>query len=57
MREKLITVIENDYLGAIKKKMESVYSVPAGIQERAHDKERRERDQRQAFIVSRQCRV
>ena len=52
MREKLVTVVENDYLGVIKKKMESVYSIPIGAQDRGIEKERREKEQRQAFIVS-----
>jgi len=52
MQEKLVTVVENDYLGVIKKKMESVYSVPIGAQDRGIEKERREKEQRQAFIVS-----
>lgn len=51
MREKLVTVVENDYLGVIKRKMESVYSVPVGAQDRGIEKERREKEQRQAFIV------
>lgn len=54
MREKLAGVVENDYLGVLQKKMEAVYSIPAGLQERASERERRERDQRQAFIVSEQ---
>ncbi|KAK1926544.1 COG4 transport protein-domain-containing protein [Papiliotrema laurentii] len=51
MREKLAGVVENDYLGVLQKKMEAVYSIPAGLQERASERERRERDQRQAFII------
>jgi hypothetical protein len=51
MREKLVGVIENDYLGVVRKKMEAVYSIPIGAQDRGVEKERREREQRQAFIV------
>jgi len=52
MREKLVDVVENDYLGVIKRKMESVYSLPAGNQDRGVEKEKRDKDQRQAFTVS-----
>ena len=52
MREKLTNVVENDYLGVIKRKMEYVYSIPVGNQERGLEREKRDKDQRQAFTVS-----
>lgn len=52
MREKIVNLIENDYSGVIRKKMEFVYSVPTGTQERGTEKDKREKEQRQAFIVS-----
>lgn len=53
MRKKVVKVVEDDYLGVIKKKMEAVYTIPIGAQDRGLEKEKREREQRQAFIVSR----
>jgi hypothetical protein len=55
MREKLTNVVENDYLGVIKRKMESVYSIPVNNQERGQEKDKREKDQWQAFTVSISC--
>ena len=53
MREKIASVIESDYAGVLKRKMEGVYAVPIGSgQDRGLEKEKRERDQRQAFKVS-----
>ena len=52
MRAKISSIVDNDYMDVILKKMEAVYSVPAGTQERGLEKERREREQRQAFTVS-----
>ena len=51
MREKLVNVVENDYLSVIKRKMESVYSIPVGNQDRGAEKDKRDKDQRQAFTV------
>lgn len=48
----MVGVMENDYLGVIRKKMEAVYSIPIGAQDRGLEKDKREREQRQAFIVS-----
>jgi hypothetical protein len=53
MRLKIVDVIERDYLNVIRKKMEGVYTAVAG-QDRS-ERERREKDQKAAFIVSRFC--
>lgn len=50
MRQKVVTVLEKDYASVLSKKMESVYST-SGVFDRA-DKERREKDQKEAYIVS-----
>lgn len=50
MRLKIIDVIERDYLNVIRKKMDGVYVSVTG-QDRS-ERERREKDQRAAFIVS-----
>jgi len=45
-------VVDRDYTGAIKKKMDSVYgSQVGGNQERGAERDRREREQRSSFIV------
>lgn len=51
MRHRITEVIERDYLNIIKKKMDGVYNVPAGGQDRA-ERDRRDKDQKAAFIVS-----
>jgi hypothetical protein len=43
--------MNEDYSGVIRRKMEGVYSASAG-QERGVDKERKEKDQREASVVS-----
>jgi hypothetical protein len=48
MRTSIAQVIERDYLGIIRKKMDGVYATTG--QDRA-ERERRERDQKSAFIV------
>jgi hypothetical protein len=48
MRISIAQVIERDYLGIIRKKMDGVYATTG--QDRA-ERERRERDQKSAFIV------
>ncbi|WVR05978.1 hypothetical protein IAU60_003006 [Kwoniella sp. DSM 27419] len=51
VRQKIAEVIERDYTGVIQKKMDAVYAgQPAGAQGGA-EKDRRERDQRAAFII------
>jgi hypothetical protein len=55
MREKLETIMESDYAQLIRKKMEAVYAnTTSSGQDRGYEKEKRDREQRQAFIVS-QC--
>lgn len=49
MRISIAQVMERDYLGIIRKKMDGVYATTS--QDRA-ERERRERDQKSAFIVS-----
>lgn len=49
MRQKIVTVLEKDYALVLSKKMESVYT-GGGTFDRA-EKERREKDQKQAYIV------
>lgn len=51
MRLKIVDVVERDYLNVIRRKMEGVYAVVGG-QDRS-ERERREKDQKAAFIVSR----
>ncbi|WRT64259.1 uncharacterized protein IL334_001190 [Kwoniella shivajii] len=52
MRQRLGEVIERDYTGVIRKKMDGVYSGQAsGSQDRGPEKDKRERDQRTAFII------
>nr|XP_019014836.1 uncharacterized protein I206_00923 [Kwoniella pini CBS 10737]OCF53617.1 hypothetical protein I206_00923 [Kwoniella pini CBS 10737] len=52
MRMRLAEVIERDYTGVIRKKMDAVYAgTGASSQDRGAEKERREKDQRSAFIV------
>ncbi|WWC86365.1 uncharacterized protein L201_001241 [Kwoniella dendrophila CBS 6074] len=50
MRQKLAEVIERDYTGVIRKKMDAVYmgQVPSS---QGTEKDKRERDQRSAFII------
>jgi hypothetical protein len=50
MRMRLTEIIDRDYTNVIKRKMEAVYSVQGG-QDRA-EKERREKEQKGAFVVS-----
>lgn len=50
MRERIATVLEKDYAAVLSKKMEAVWAATATY-DRA-EKERREKDQREAFIVS-----
>ncbi|WWC99798.1 hypothetical protein V866_006706 [Kwoniella sp. B9012] len=51
MRQKLAEVIERDYTGVIRKKMDAVYVGQAPAQDRGLEKDKRERDQRSAFII------
>ena len=52
MSAKILEVVERDYAGVIKKKMEGVYGVQSGVnQERGGERDRREREQRSSFIV------
>ncbi|OCF32799.1 hypothetical protein I316_05435 [Kwoniella heveanensis BCC8398] len=56
MRHKIAEVIERDYTGVIRKKMDAVYagqpaSTSTGTQDRGTEKDRREKDQRSAFII------
>ncbi|WVQ85236.1 hypothetical protein IAT38_007401 [Cryptococcus sp. DSM 104549] len=52
MRQKIAEVIERDYTSVIKKKMDAVYAGYAGgNQDRGAERERREKDQREAFII------
>lgn len=51
MRYRIVEVLERDYLNVVRKKMEGVYASTGG-QDRT-ERERREKDQRSAFIVSR----
>ncbi|WVQ62081.1 uncharacterized protein L199_000216 [Kwoniella botswanensis] len=51
MRQKLAEVIERDYTGVIRKKMDAVYVGQASAQDRGLEKDKRERDQRSAFII------
>ena len=54
LREKVASVIENDYANVIRRKMEGVYSAQIGsAQDRTAEREKRERDQRLAFVVRR----
>lgn len=50
MRCRIVEVIERDYLDVIRKKMDGVY-ISSGGQDRA-ERDRREKDQKAAFIVS-----
>ena len=50
MRHRIVEVVERDYLGVIREKMDGVYGASGG-QDRA-ERERREKDQKAAFIVS-----
>jgi hypothetical protein len=50
MRMGIVEIMERDYLNVIKKKMDGVY-MSAGNLDRS-ERERRERDQKSAFIVS-----
>jgi hypothetical protein len=51
LRIRIASVMNEDYSGVIRRKMEGVYSASAG-QERGVDKERKEKDQREASVVS-----
>ncbi|WVF70902.1 hypothetical protein IAT40_005697 [Kwoniella sp. CBS 6097] len=56
MRHKIAEVIERDYTGVIRKKMDAVYagqpaSTSSNTQDRGTEKDRREKDQRSAFII------
>ena len=52
MAQKISEVMERDYTGAIKRKMEAVYGTqPSSTQERGGERDRREKDQRASFIV------
>nr|XP_019000435.1 uncharacterized protein I203_06849 [Kwoniella mangroviensis CBS 8507]OCF63896.1 hypothetical protein I203_06849 [Kwoniella mangroviensis CBS 8507] len=51
MRQKLAEVIERDYTGVIRKKMDAVYVGQAPAQDRGSEKDKRESDQRSAFII------
>ncbi|WWD17778.1 hypothetical protein CI109_102219 [Kwoniella shandongensis] len=52
MRHRIAEVIERDYTGVIKKKMDSVYAgYTTSGQDRGADKDKREKDQREAFII------
>ncbi|KAL7424811.1 Golgi transport complex subunit 4 [Cryptotrichosporon argae] len=49
MREKVVRIVEDDYMGVLQRKMEAVYA-GAMPGDRA-EKERKERDQKSAFII------
>lgn len=49
MRQNIESVMERDYLGIIKKKMDGVYTAVGNLDR--GERERRERDQKSAFIV------
>nr|XP_019049350.1 hypothetical protein I302_03136 [Kwoniella bestiolae CBS 10118]OCF28280.1 hypothetical protein I302_03136 [Kwoniella bestiolae CBS 10118] len=52
MRQKLAEVIERDYTGVIRKKMDAVYVGQApSSQDRGTEKDKRERNQRSAFMI------
>nr|XP_018267044.1 uncharacterized protein I303_01027 [Kwoniella dejecticola CBS 10117]OBR89202.1 hypothetical protein I303_01027 [Kwoniella dejecticola CBS 10117] len=52
MRLRLAEVIERDYTGVIRKKMDAVYAGSgSSAQDRGGEKDKRERDQRAAFVV------
>ncbi|ORX36086.1 COG4 transport protein-domain-containing protein [Kockovaella imperatae] len=52
MRDKIATVIEHDYAYIIRHKMEAVYAGAASsIQERGAEKDKRDKDQRLAFVI------
>ena len=52
MRREISTVVENDYAGVIKRKMEGVYAAQSGAgPEKGFERDRREKEQRQAFVV------
>lgn len=52
MRSNISTIIERDYVNVLKRKMESVYAGAApGAQTDRSEKERRDKDLRESFIV------
>ena len=52
MLAKILEVVERDYAGVIKRKMEGVYAIQSGgNQERGGERDRREKEQRSSFIV------
>lgn len=53
MRRKIAEVVEKDYTDVIRRKMDNVYSL-AGGGDRA-EREKKEKDQREAFGVSSLC--